>query len=48
MEIQALKSEEDIRTKVVVPWLLANGFSLATLSLEFSFRIRLGRSIGRS
>ena len=47
MEIQALKSEEDIRTKVVVPWLLANGFSLATLSLEFSFRIRLGRSIVR-
>jgi hypothetical protein len=45
MEMQALKSEEDVRTKVVVPWLLANGFSLATLSLEFSFRIRLGRSI---
>lgn len=45
MEMQALKSEEDIRTKVVVPWLLANGFSLATLSLEFSFRIRLGKSI---
>lgn len=45
MEMQALNSEEDIRTKVVVPWLLANGFSLATLSLEFSFRIRLGRSI---
>lgn len=47
MEMQALKSEEDVRTKVVVPWLLANGFSIATLSLEFSFRIRLGRSIVR-
>jgi hypothetical protein len=45
MEMQALKSEEDIRTKVVVPWLLANGFSLAAISLEFAFRIRLGRSI---
>lgn len=45
--MQVLRSEEDIRTKVVVPWLLAHGFSLATLSIEFSFRIRLGRSIIR-
>jgi hypothetical protein len=43
--MQALRSEDDVRTKVVVPWLLAHGFSLATLSIELSFRIRLGRSI---
>lgn len=45
--MQALRSEDDVRTKVVVPWLLSRGFSLATLSIEFSFRIRLGRSILR-
>ena len=45
--MQALRSEDDVRTKVVVPWLLAHGFSLATLSIEFSFRIRLGRSTVR-
>lgn len=45
--MSALRSEEDVRTKVVVPWLLSRGFSLATLSIEFSFRIRLGRSILR-
>jgi hypothetical protein len=45
--MQALRSEDDVRTKVVVPWLLAHGFSLATLSIEFSFRIRLGKSILR-
>lgn len=45
--VQALISEDDVRTKVVVPWLLSRGFSLATLSIEFSFRIRLGRSVMR-
>lgn len=43
--MEALRSEDDVRTKVVVPWLLAHGFSLATLSIEFAFQIRLGRSI---
>jgi len=43
--VQPLRSEDDVRTKIVVPWLLSRGFSLATLSIEFSFRIRLGRSI---
>jgi hypothetical protein len=43
--MQALKSEDDVRTKVVVPWLLSHGFSLSTISIEFSFRIRLGRSV---
>lgn len=45
--MQALRSEDDVRAKVVVPWLLARGFSLSTISLEFSFQIRLGRSILR-
>lgn len=45
MATPALKSEDDVRTKIVIPWLLANGFSLAELSLEFCFRIRLGKSI---
>ena len=46
-QVPTLRSEDDVRTKVVVPWLLARGFSLATLSIEFSFRIRLGRSVSR-
>lgn len=46
-QVQALRSEDDVRTKVVVPWLLSRGFTLATLFIEFSFRIRLGRSILR-
>lgn len=46
-EVHVLRSEDDVRTKVVVPWLLSQGFSLAALSIEFSFRIRLGRSILR-
>lgn len=45
--MQSLKSEDDVRTKVVVPWLLSRGFSLATISIEFTFRIRLGRSVIR-
>ncbi|MBK0392113.1 type I restriction enzyme HsdR N-terminal domain-containing protein [Ramlibacter algicola] len=45
VEMQALRSEDDIRAKVVVPWLLAHGFPIAALSIEFSFRIRLGRSV---
>lgn len=45
--MKALRSEDDVRTKVVVPWLLSRGFSLATISIEFSFRIRLGRSVMR-
>lgn len=45
--MKALRSEEDVRTKVVVPWLLAHGFSPAALAIEFSFQIRLGRSILR-
>lgn len=46
-QVHALRSEDDVRTKIVVPWLLSRGFSLAALSIEFSFRIRLGRSILR-
>lgn len=45
--MHTLRSEDDVRTKVVVPWLLSRGFSLAAISIEFSFRIRLGRSILR-
>lgn len=43
--MQALKSEEDVRAKLVIPWLLARGFSPSKISLEFSFQIRLGRSV---
>jgi hypothetical protein len=47
MATPPLKSEDDVRTKIVVPWLLENGFSLTEISLEFCFRIRLGKSIVR-
>lgn len=40
-----LSSEEDVRTKLVVPWLQSHGFNDAALHLEFSFKVRLGRSI---
>lgn len=40
-----LSSEEDVRTKLVVPWLQSRGFDDAALRLEFSFKVRLGRSI---
>ena len=40
-------SEDDIRTKVVYPWLVASGFKPAEISIEFSFEIRLGRSLYR-
>jgi hypothetical protein len=38
-------SEDDVRSKIVLPWLLERGFNLNDLSLEFSFSIRLGRSV---
>ncbi|WP_306602393.1 type I restriction enzyme HsdR N-terminal domain-containing protein [Azonexus sp.] len=40
-----LSSEEDVRTKLVVPWLQSLGFDDTDLRLEFSFKVRLGRSI---
>jgi hypothetical protein len=40
-------SEDDIRTKVVYPWLAGCGFDPSEISIEFSFEIRLGRSIYR-
>lgn len=38
-------SEDDIRSKIVIPWLRSLGFDENNLSIEFSFLIRLGRSI---
>ncbi len=40
-------TEDDIRTKVVYPWLAGCGFHAHELSIEFSFEIRLGRSTYR-
>jgi hypothetical protein len=40
-------SEDDIRTKVVYPWLVGCGFNPAELSIEFSFDIKLGRAVYR-
>lgn len=40
-------TEDDIRTKVVYPWLAGCGFDAAEISIEFSFEIRLGRSAYR-
>jgi len=42
-----LNSEDDVRTKVIVPWLHEHGFEAENLSIEFSFSIRLGRSVLR-
>lgn len=39
-----IKSEDDVRTKVVIPWLIEKGFNLQQISVEYSFSIRLGRS----
>lgn len=41
----ALRTEEDVRSKIVLPWLLGIGFTTNEISLEFSFRIKIGRSI---
>ncbi|UVW30722.1 type I restriction enzyme HsdR N-terminal domain-containing protein [Massilia sp. H6] len=38
-------TEEDVRTKVVFPWLLSQGFTLDQISLERSFSVRLGHAI---
>jgi hypothetical protein len=40
-------TEDDIRTKVVYPWLAGCGFDPSEISIEFSFEIRLGRSAYR-
>jgi hypothetical protein len=41
----AIVSEDDVRTKIVAPWLRDHGFSMDNISIEFSFSIRLGKSI---
>lgn len=38
-------SEDDVRSKIVVPWLIERGFNLNDLSIEFSFSLRFGRSV---
>lgn len=44
---QPLLSEEDIRTRVVTTWLADHGFTAESISVEFSFELRLGRNIYR-
>jgi hypothetical protein len=41
----SIHSEEDVRTKVVFPWLLSHGFDPDQLSLEHTFSVRLGRTV---
>lgn len=40
-------SEEDLKAKVVLPWLSDHGFTSDMISLEKSFRVRLGRGVFR-
>ncbi|MBD1890001.1 type I restriction enzyme HsdR N-terminal domain-containing protein [Coleofasciculus sp. FACHB-SPT9] len=40
-------SEEDIRTRVVATWLADHGFTAESISVEFSFELRLGRNAYR-
>src|SRR5258708_35531522 len=40
-----LENEEDVKNKLVVPYLLAQGFDISELSFEKSFRLRVGRSL---
>lgn len=40
-----LVSEDDIRAKIVLPWLINHGFNLSNIHVEYSFSIRLGRSV---
>lgn len=43
--VPGLFTEEDIRSKIVVPWLMAQGFDIDQVLLEFSFSVRLGRTV---
>ncbi|ARV60997.1 hypothetical protein BZZ01_22360 [Nostocales cyanobacterium HT-58-2] len=43
----SLISEDDIRTRVVAIWLFEHGFTAESISVEFSFELRLGRNIYR-
>lgn len=47
-EVSTLASEDDVRTKIVLPWLIGHGFNLSNVSVEYSFSIRLGRSVFRA
>jgi len=38
-------SEDDLRTKIVAMWLRGHGFSAKDIHIEYTFSIRLGRSI---
>jgi hypothetical protein len=44
----SLVSEDDIRTRVVAIWLFEHGFSAESISVEFSFELRLGRTYTES
>ena len=38
-------SEDDIRTKIVYPWLTDSGLRPADISVEFSFEVNIGRGV---
>jgi hypothetical protein len=40
-----LISEEDVKSKLLVPWLRDRGFAIENLQFEFSFVVRFGRSL---
>jgi hypothetical protein len=44
LNLSHLDSEEDVKAKIIAGWLSAHGFGPHDVSLEASFKIRLGRS----
>jgi hypothetical protein len=42
-----LKSEEDVRSKVVLSWLASHGFTSADIQVEQSFELRVGHNVWR-
>lgn len=44
---QPFRSEEDIRSKLVIEWLAGHGFNSSDFNVEYGFTIQLGRQIYR-
>lgn len=42
---QSLNSEDDMRSKVIIPWLIGRGFDPNEIILEHSFSIRAGKGV---
>jgi hypothetical protein len=38
-------SEDDVRAKIILPWLLGQGFNISEIILEHSFSIRAGKGV---